>query len=55
MIIYNVYHEEEFVGSFLQGSFSTRDKAESYVVNNPYGYPIEEMSISEYELDSAEC
>lgn len=51
MIIFNVYHEEEFVGRFLQASFSTREKAEYFVKNHPK-YPESEMHISEYVLDS---
>lgn len=52
MVIFNVYHEEERVGSFLQASFSTREKAELFIKHNPQDYPREEMSIVEYELDS---
>ena len=52
MKIYNVYHEEEFVGSFLQASFSTRENAERFIKHNPQEYPESEMSIMEYELDS---
>ena len=53
MEIYHVYHEEEFVGSFLQATFSTREKAEYYAKNNKYGYPESEMSVVPYILDSA--
>lgn len=52
MEIFNVYHEEECVGSFLQASFSTREKAEYYAKNNKYGYPESEMSVVPYILDS---
>ena len=51
--IYNVFHYEDCVGSFLQGSFSTRAYAEHYVKNNPERYPLEEMSVCEYELDNS--
>lgn len=51
MIIFNVYHEEEWVGSFLQASFSTKENAEYFIQNHPE-YPASEMHISEYELDS---
>ena len=50
MIIYNVFHEEEWVGSFLQASFSTREKAEYFAKNHPE-YPEAEMHITEYTLD----
>ena len=53
MEIFHVYHEEEHVGSFLQATFSTHEKAEYYAKNNKYGYPESEMSVVPYILDSA--
>lgn len=50
MEIFHVYHEEEFVGSFLQATFSTREKAEYYAKNNKY--KESEMTVVPYELDS---
>lgn len=50
--IFNVYHAEEWVGTFLQASFSTREKAEHYLKNHDK-YPESEMYIEEYTLDSA--
>ena len=31
MTLYNVMHEEPWVGSFYQGSFSTRELAQNYI------------------------
>lgn len=33
MKIYNVMHEESWVGTFYQGSFSTLEKAQEYINN----------------------
>jgi len=50
MILYHVYHREEFVGSFLQETFSTRENAE-YFIQHQDENPPEEMYIRECELD----
>lgn len=53
MEIFHVYHTEEHVGSFLQASFSTKEKADYYAKHNKGGYPEHEMSVVPHILDSA--
>ncbi|UOF78831.1 hypothetical protein [Caudoviricetes sp.] len=52
MKIFHVYHEEYWIGSFLQASFSTKENAEAYIKNNPNKYDESELCIVEYTLDS---
>lgn len=35
MEIYNVFYYDEFVGNFLQASFSSIKEAEAYIKHNP--------------------
>ncbi len=50
-IIYQVFHEEEYVGDFLQGSFSTEEKAKEYIERNPKGYRLDRLCIVDSVID----
>lgn len=55
MKIYNVFRSLEYVGEFYQCSFSTNDKAETYILAKGYeGYDIDEFYVQEYYLDEDE-
>ncbi len=59
MVIYNVMHEEKYVGTFYQYSFSTKEKAQQYIdslnlEDENFGEEDKSMySIWEHTVDSA--
>ena len=52
MVIFIVFHVEEYVGTFYQGAFSTREKADLFI-EQISGWDTENYYVEEVTLDTA--
>jgi hypothetical protein len=52
MKLFVVYHHEDYVGSFMQGVFSTEELAQKWI-DDQREWPADECSIKERYLDDA--